>query len=654
MIGQPGAADAARRLAPVVRLAPAKLNLTLAVLGRNRDGHHDLHSIMVPLDLADVLTLARAPAGDRHAPRRGPRPRAGGRQPHPPGDRRDAPRRRRRAGSTWAAPRRAGRGTGAGAGVRLEKRIPVAAGLGGGSSDAAAAVDGGARGVGGGDRSTDPARDRGPPRIGRPVLPRRRAGPRRGPRRALHAPRRRHGPTAGRAPRDAVGRGLDGRGLRGVRRRRRPARSRRDRRTLGPSRRPRSRAACPAARLVERAGVLAVGQRPVPATAAVVPEIVGVRRSLARLLGRPIGQSGSGPTAWALYPSPEDAADGAELVRAAVRDGTVTFPGGAPSIIATTLATAAADHDRQYPRREHDPRRDPHDRRTGGHRAVQPGHLHREPRVLFRPDRPRSDDRRARRGRVEAQAERALPNLTAVLDAGGCTWADVVKTTLFLADIADFAAVNAIYGKRMPDPPPARSTFAVGALPKGARIEIEATAIRRLMTAQPTTRLSRTSGRPRRQVPGRPPGRPRGRSKGATEDDLDALPAAPDTWTARMVVHHLADSEMMSAMRLRRLIAEEHRSSRATTNRRSPAASSTTTGPSSRRSRPSRPPGRRPLQILDRLTDAQWAREGIHTESGRYGVEDWLQIYAAHAHEHADQIRRAISVGRAAGGPASC
>lgn len=82
-------------------------------------------------------------------------------------------------------------------------------------------------------------------------------------------------------------------------------------------------------------------------------------------------------------------------------------------------------------------------------------------------------------GGVEAQAERALQNLTAVLDAAGCTWADVVKTTLFLADIADFAAVNAIYGRRMPDPPPARSTFAVGALPKGARVEVEATAIRR-------------------------------------------------------------------------------------------------------------------------------------------------------------------------------
>ena len=82
-------------------------------------------------------------------------------------------------------------------------------------------------------------------------------------------------------------------------------------------------------------------------------------------------------------------------------------------------------------------------------------------------------------GGVEAQAERALRNLSAVLDAAGLTMADVARTTLFLADIGDFATVNAVYGKRMPDPPPARSTFAVAALPKGARIEIEATAIRR-------------------------------------------------------------------------------------------------------------------------------------------------------------------------------
>lgn len=81
-------------------------------------------------------------------------------------------------------------------------------------------------------------------------------------------------------------------------------------------------------------------------------------------------------------------------------------------------------------------------------------------------------------GGLEAQAERALRNLAAVLDAAGCSWDDVVKTTVFLADIADFATVNAIYGRFMPDPPPARSTFAVAALPKGARIEVEAIAVK--------------------------------------------------------------------------------------------------------------------------------------------------------------------------------
>jgi len=79
-------------------------------------------------------------------------------------------------------------------------------------------------------------------------------------------------------------------------------------------------------------------------------------------------------------------------------------------------------------------------------------------------------------GGVEAQAERALKNLSAVLEAAGCTFDDVAKTTVFLAEIGDFAAVNAVYARFMPDPPPARSTFAVGALPKGASIEIEAIA----------------------------------------------------------------------------------------------------------------------------------------------------------------------------------
>lgn len=80
---------------------------------------------------------------------------------------------------------------------------------------------------------------------------------------------------------------------------------------------------------------------------------------------------------------------------------------------------------------------------------------------------------------VEAQTERALENLAAVLAAAGMGWDDVVKTTIFLAEIGDFAVVNGVYAGRMPDPPPARSTFAVGALPRGASIEIDAIARRR-------------------------------------------------------------------------------------------------------------------------------------------------------------------------------
>ena len=80
---------------------------------------------------------------------------------------------------------------------------------------------------------------------------------------------------------------------------------------------------------------------------------------------------------------------------------------------------------------------------------------------------------------VEAQAERALRNLAAVLDAAGCSWSDVVKTTVYLADINDFGAVNGVYARFMADPPPARSTFAVGDLPKGGRVEIDAIARRR-------------------------------------------------------------------------------------------------------------------------------------------------------------------------------
>ena len=96
---------------------------------------------------------------------------------------------------------------------------------------------------------------------------------------------------------------------------------------------------------------------------------------------------------------------------------------------------------------------------------------------------------------VEEQAEQVMRNMEAILAAAGCTFDDVVKTTVLcaalparyvrsgltllprrLTDIKDFAAVNQIYGRRFPSSPPARSTFAVSALPLGAKVEIEAIA----------------------------------------------------------------------------------------------------------------------------------------------------------------------------------
>jgi 2-iminobutanoate/2-iminopropanoate deaminase len=79
---------------------------------------------------------------------------------------------------------------------------------------------------------------------------------------------------------------------------------------------------------------------------------------------------------------------------------------------------------------------------------------------------------------VQAQTEQVLRNLEAVLDAAGCTFADVVKTTCFLADINDFAAFNEVYVRFVSDPAPARSTFQVAALPRGGLVEIEAIAVR--------------------------------------------------------------------------------------------------------------------------------------------------------------------------------
>lgn len=80
-------------------------------------------------------------------------------------------------------------------------------------------------------------------------------------------------------------------------------------------------------------------------------------------------------------------------------------------------------------------------------------------------------------GDTAAQTRQVLDNLAAVLAAAGASFADVVKTTIFLADMADFATVNAIYGERFPSEPPARSTVAAAGLPRNVRVEIEAIAV---------------------------------------------------------------------------------------------------------------------------------------------------------------------------------
>lgn len=127
--------------------------------------------------------------------------------------------------------------------------------------------------------------------------------------------------------------------------------------------------------------------------------------------------------------------------------------------------------------------------------------------------------------------------------------------------------------------------------------------------------------------------------KGASDKDLDAHPA-PGKWSAREIVHHLADSEMTSAVRLRLLVAEENTAIRpydenqfaARLHYQRPIASSLLAFQAARQSTG---------ELLDAMTDADFAKTGTHPEHGSYGVDRWLEIYAEHAHKHADQIRRA-------------
>lgn len=325
-------ADPLRRLAPIVRLAPAKLNLTLSVHGWRADGYHALHSIMAPLGLADRLSVAIT-AGDtdtRHAVGLWP---------------------------GWAdddlvirairATREAVRGTWPGApapppplAARLDKRVPIAAGLGGGSADAAAAIDAALEAwqaslrhegrlalalslgsdvpfclfgrlalvEGRGERVTPVTPLTGDPLGVLLVTPNVHLSTLQVFGTFAAGVRPDDGGAATRAASahlaEELGRGMSSQAL------------------------------------LSRAGILATANDLAPATERLEPGLRPFRRALARLVRRPIGQSGSGPTLWALYPSEAEAAEAADGVRTAVESGALEAPGaGEPFIAATTLET---------------------------------------------------------------------------------------------------------------------------------------------------------------------------------------------------------------------------------------------------------------------------------------------------------------------------
>ena len=127
--------------------------------------------------------------------------------------------------------------------------------------------------------------------------------------------------------------------------------------------------------------------------------------------------------------------------------------------------------------------------------------------------------------------------------------------------------------------------------------------------------------------------------EGFPADSLGAHPI-PGKWSAREIVHHLADSESTSALRLRRLLVEDNAviqgydqdeyATRLRYNERDIA-------PALEALRSARATT---AQLLTLMSETDWKREGTHTESGRYTTETWLTIYAAHAHNHAAQIQR--------------
>lgn len=129
--------------------------------------------------------------------------------------------------------------------------------------------------------------------------------------------------------------------------------------------------------------------------------------------------------------------------------------------------------------------------------------------------------------------------------------------------------------------------------------------------------------------------------EGLTDAELDRRPG-PGEWTAREVVHHLADAETRSAVRLRQLLAEDDPTIHSydeelyarVLHYDRPIETSLALVRAVRAAS---------AELLDRLTDADFERTGTHTESGSYSVDTWLELYAAHGHDHAEQIQRATA-----------
>jgi 4-diphosphocytidyl-2-C-methyl-D-erythritol kinase len=325
-----------RRLAPVVRVAPAKLNLTLAVGGRREDGFHGIHSVFVPLGLADRLSLA--PSGGVEDTLH-----VTGLDPGPTADNlvlRALAETRSAVGGGWPG----GPGPTPALAARLEKAIPVAAGLGGGSSDAAAAVDGALEAWG---AELDPETHLGLAArlgsdvpfflVGGPALVEGR-GELVAPLHGLHG----HPGLLLVTPAVPVSTPDIFAAFDAIRRHGDPAV-----RLTSTHLAEELRAKLAAGDLVARAGVLTVANDLLPAVALVVPSIVPFRRALSRLLARPIGLSGSGPTLWALYASEPEAHEAAELVRAALRAGRLVAPGSSDPFVASTTIQHGQQQERQ-------------------------------------------------------------------------------------------------------------------------------------------------------------------------------------------------------------------------------------------------------------------------------------------------------------------